>query len=506
VTVYLVGAGPGDPGLLTRRGAELLGRADVVVYDRLVDPAVLALARSDAELVDAGSPGSGRQAEINALLVARGRAGCTVVRLKGGDPFLFGRGGEEAEALVAAGVPWEAVPGVTSALAAPAAAGVPVTHRGLSSSVTVVTGHVGDATAPGVDWESLARAGGTLVVLMGMATREEIARRLVAGGRSPDTPVVVVQWATTPAQRTERTTLAGLGSVALGPPSVVVVGPVAALELAWTADRPLAGRTVVVTRPREQADRMAAALSEAGARVVELPAVQIDDPADGGAAVRRAAAGVGGYQWVAFTSANAVRRFVPLLPDARALAGVGLAAVGRSTADALAAYRLRADLVPDREGAGAPGEAPGDPAGTAGALAAAFPDPPPGGRVLFPRAEGARPTLPEGLRAKGWEVDEVVAYRTVAAPPPAAAAVDAASAADSVVFASPSAVEAYLASRDDRGELLPVPPLVACIGPTTADAARRAGLTVAVEADPPSAEGLVAALVAHASRARSATP
>lgn len=500
MTVYLVGAGPGDPGLLTRRGAELLAGADVVVYDRLVDPALLALARPGAELVDAGDRGVGRQDEINALLVDRGRAGLSVVRLKGGDPFLFGRGGEEAEALAAAGVPWEPVPGVSSALAVPAYAGVPATHRGLSSSVTVVTGHVGDPTAPGgVDWESLARAGGTIVVLMGMATREEIARRLVAAGRPPDTPVVVVQWGTTPAQRTARTTLAGLGAVDLGSPSVVVVGPVAGLDLSWTARRPLAGYTVVVTRPREQAGPTVEALTAAGARVVELPVVRIEGPADGGEALRRAAAEVAGYRWVAFTSGNAVRRFVPLLPDLRALAGVGLAAVGPSTAAALADYRLRADLVPP------PGAGPAE-AGAAQSLVAVFPGTSDGGRVLFPRAEGARRTLPEGLAAKGWEVDEVVAYRTVPAPRPPPPVVGVVSSADAVVFASPSAVEAYLGWGSDGGEGPAVPPLVVCIGPTTAAAARRAGLTVGVEAESPSPEGLVAALVTHASGARSATP
>jgi uroporphyrinogen III methyltransferase / synthase len=357
VTVYLVGAGPGDPGLLTRRGADLLARADVVVYDRLIDPALLSLARSDAVLVDAGkrpagsagggvAGGAARQDEINALLVAHGRAGRTVVRLKGGDPFLFGRGGEEAEALTRAAVAWEVVPGVTSATAVPAYAGIPVTHRGLSSSVTVVTGHVGDPSAPGgVDWESLARAGGTLVILMGMATRAEIARRLQAGGRPADTPVAVVQWGTTPSQRSVRTTLEGLESVTLGSPSVVVVGPVAALDLAWFAERPLAGTTVVVTRAREQAGTLAGAFDAAGARVVEVPVVEIADPEDGGVALRGAAAGVAGYDWVAFTSANSVHRFVPLLRDGRSLGSASLAAVGGATAGALAGYHVVADLV-----------------------------------------------------------------------------------------------------------------------------------------------------------------
>ncbi len=238
MTVYLVGAGPGDPELLTLRGARLLGRADVVVHDRLVAPELLELAPAHAVRVDVGkTPGRprrpGRQADINALLVEHGRRGATVVRLKGGDPFVFGRGGEEAEALLAAGVPFEVVPGVTAAFAAPAAAGIPVTHRGVSTSVTVVTGRVGGPSAAGgLDWASLGRAGGTLVVLMGMAERAAIAGALLAAGRPADTAVAVVHWGTTVDQQVVRTTLAGLAHVDLPAPATIVVGPVAALALA----------------------------------------------------------------------------------------------------------------------------------------------------------------------------------------------------------------------------------------------------------------------------------
>jgi uroporphyrin-III C-methyltransferase len=244
VTVYLVGAGPGDPELVTVRGAALLARADVVVYDRLIAHSLLDLAPPDAERLDVGKkPGQpSRQADINALLVEHGSQGQEVVRLKGGDPFLFGRGGEEAEALRAAGIPYEVVPGVTSAFAAPASAGIPVTHRGLSTSVTVVTGHVGDPSAPGgVDWQALARAGGTLVVMMGMADRARIAEALIEGGRPRDTPVSVVHWGTTDRQRTERTTLDGLGDVDLPAPCTIVIGPVAGLDLGSTAGRPGGG-------------------------------------------------------------------------------------------------------------------------------------------------------------------------------------------------------------------------------------------------------------------------
>ncbi|HEX3947480.1 MAG TPA: uroporphyrinogen-III synthase, partial [Acidimicrobiales bacterium] len=396
----------------------------------------------------------------------------------------FGRGGEEAEALQEAGVDWVVVPGVTSAVAVPAYAGIPVTHRGVSTSVTVVTGQVGDLTAPGgVDWEGLARAGGTLVVLMGMATREPIADRLIAAGRSPDTPVAVVEWGTTPAQRTERTTLDRLASVPFGSPSVVVIGPVAALDLASAGSRPLAGRTVVVTRPRDKAGELVAALTARGARVIGLPVIETADPEDGGAALAAAADAVAGYDWVAFSSVNAVERLMVRLRDSRALGRARVAAVATGTAAALARFGVVADLVPER--------------GTAEGLAEAFPVAPPGGRVLFPRAAVARRSLPEGLAAKGWSVDEVEAYRTVAAVPPADELAAALEEAEVVMFTSPSTVAGYLALATTGGLSLPGPPVVACIGPVTAAAARKAGLEVAVESPSPSGEALVAAVVAH---------
>jgi uroporphyrin-III C-methyltransferase len=238
VTVSLIGAGPGDPGLLTRRGAELLGRAEVVVYDRLIGHELLELAPPGAELIDVGKgPGrSSHQSDINAQLIALGRAGRHVVRLKGGDPFVFGRGGEEAEALRSAGVDYEVVPGVSSAFAVPAAAGIPVTHRGMASSVTVVTGRVGDGSAPGVDWDALGRAGGTLVVLMGMSERAGIAAALIRAGRRVDTPVAVVHWGTTGRQRVVRSTLADLDLVELPSPATIVIGAVAGLDLGSTVE------------------------------------------------------------------------------------------------------------------------------------------------------------------------------------------------------------------------------------------------------------------------------
>ena len=481
MTVYLVGAGPGDPGLLTLRGAEVLRRADVVVYDRLSVAALLDLAPAGAERVGVGKTPKGPSAsqdDINRLLVEKGRAGLEVVRLKGGDPFVFARGGEEAGALRDAGVPFEVVPGVTSAVAVAAYAGVPVTHRGLSTSFTVVTGHEDPWAATETDWAAVARVGGTIVVLMGVATRGAIAARLMEGGLSPDTPVVAVQWGTRPEQRTVRTTLAELGGADIGTPATVVIGAVAGLDLAWFEARPLFGRRIVVTRAREQASELAGRLEALGAETVEVPVIAVADPADGGAALRAAAARVGSYDWVLFTSANAVERLFGLLRDARDLGTARVAAVGPGTAGALAARHVAADLVPERF----VGEA----------LLEAMPPPPPGGgRVLLPRAAVARDVLPDGLRAVGWEVDVVEAYRTEVAEPPAAALALAAT-ADAVTFTSSSTVANYLQVAGPEG----VPPLVACIGPVTAETARCCGLQVDVVAEAHTVDGLVEALVA----------
>jgi len=483
VTVYLVGAGPGDPGLLTRRGAALLARADVVVFDRLVAPELLSMAPADALRVDVGKrPGEDvaqRQRDINALLVEHGLAGRTVVRLKGGDPFVFGRGGEEAMALRDAGVAFEVVPGVTSAFAAPAYAGVPVTHRGLATSVTVVTGNVRDPEGGGVDWGALARAGGTVVVLMGMEHRAEIAARLMAGGRAPDTPVLVVHQGSTPAQRSVRTTLAGLDAVELGPPSTIVVGEVAGLELDWFGRGPLGGDTVFVTRAATQASPLVDALAAAGAQVRDLPLIAIADPPDGGEALRRAAGAVcaGAYDWVVCTSANAVERLVGAVRDGRELGATRLAAVGPATAAAFESCHLVPDLVPAEA--------------SAEGLVRAMPDGP--GRVLYPGALTVRPTLAAGLRAKGWEVDHVAAYETVTrGPDEADTALRGALAESTVTFTSPSTVRAFV-------ERFPglVPGVVACIGPVTAEAAADAGLAVDAVADEHSAAGLVTALEAR---------
>ena len=480
MTVYLVGGGPGDPGLITVRGAEVLARADVVVYDRLSVASLLDLAPPGAERISVGkAPGRASlpQADINALLVERGKAQEVVVRLKGGDPFVFARGGEEGAALQAAGVPFEIVPGITSAVAVPAYAGVPVTYRGLASSFTIVTGQEGEAGVP-VDWEAVARVGGTVAVIMGVAKREEIARRLMAGGLPADTPVAAVTWGTRPEQRTHRTTLGRLAGAPVESPAVLVIGAVATLDFPWYEDRPLFGRRIIVTRAREQASGLVERLHALGAATVELPVIEIGEPADGGAALREAARRVGDYDWVAFTSANAVTRFFAALgevgSDTRALGGRRVAAIGPGTADALAAAGVRADLVPERF--------------VAESLLDAFPAGP--GRVLLPRAAVARDALPAGLTDRGFAVDVVEAYRT-AVGRPAPEALAAAATAHAVTFTSSSTVTNYLAVAGD----LPVPPVVACIGPVTADTARANGLTVDVVAAEHTIEGLVDALV-----------
>lgn len=495
MTVYLVGAGPGDPGLLTRRGAALLARADVVLHDRLVSPAVLDLVPPSARLIDVGKDpattagGAGRQDEIARLLVEHGRTSAVVVRLKGGDPFLFGRGGEEVEVLARAGIAWEVVPGVTSAFGVPAAAGIPVTQRGLSASVTVVTGRVGEPDGSSdPDWEALARVGGTLVILMGMTTRAAIADALVRGGRAPETPVAVIARGTTSSQRVARTTLAGLAGVDLGPPAVIVVGPVAALGVhapPFGTERPLAGRTVVVTRAGGRASDLVDALERAGATALELPLTRQVDPADGGRALRAAAADVRDNDWVVVTSVNAADRFMGALRDARDLGAVRVAAVGPATADALRRAGVEPDLVPAEH--------------SARGLVEEFPVPDPDGagsrRVLFPCADLAPETIPEGLGEKGWDVRRVEAYRTVARAAPEAALVDRVTAADALTFTATSSVQAFVALRTATGGPVTPPPHVVCIGPTTAAAARAAGLDGVHEAWGASAQGIVDELI-----------
>jgi len=487
MTVYLVGAGPGDPGLITVRGADALAHADVVVYDRLASAELLQLAPAHAELVSAAkAPGRAElsQDEINALLVARAQAGATVVRLKGGDPFVFGRGGEEAEALAAAGIVFEVVPGISSAIGAPAYAGIPVTHRGVSTHFTVVTGHE-DPTKPStdVDWGALARTGGTLVILMGAGNVGEIARQLVDNGLAPTTPVAAVRNGTRVDQETVRATLATIGDAGVRAPSAIVVGDVAALDLSWFESRPLFGRSVVVTRAREQVSGVRRRLEALGADVIELPSIAIE-PID------VVVPDLGLYTWLVFTSANGVDAFfdrglIPAQRDARALAGLHVGCIGPGTDAALRAHGVRADLVPTRP--------------IAESLLDAFPDPTARDeRVLLARAEQGRDVLPDGLAARGYVVDVLPVYRTVQAQPePDVVARVVEGRVDAITFTSSSTVTNLC---DALGALPSPQPLVVTIGPVTSETARARGLRVDAEADPHTVDGLVDALVAAVHR------
>ncbi len=479
-TVYLVGAGPGDPGLLTVRALELIARADVILHDRLIPEGALAGARADAELVFVGKRGGGEQvpqAEINRLLVERARAGKSVVRLKGGDPFVFGRGAEEALLCLEAGVPFEVVPGVTAGIAAPAYAGIPVTHRDVASAVAFVTGHEDPAKSDSaLDWPALAAFPGTLVFYMGVRALPRIAERLVAAGRPADEPVAVVERGTLPGQRTLLATLSDVAARAAGEriraPAITLVGPVARLgeELGWLERRPLHGRTVAVTRARPQASALAARLRELGAAVVEAPAIRTQ-PLD--AELPELSA----FDLLCVTSPTGVGALFERLPDARALAGLTIAAIGPGTANALAEHGIRADVVPERAVA----------EGLVEALEGRSVR-----RALIVRAREGRDVLPDALRERGVEVNVLALYETVPEPLDREAAA-AAARADYVTFTSASTVRFFLAAAGSLDG-----PRIASIGPATSAALRDAGLEPDIEADPHTPDGLIAALVADA--------
>ncbi len=493
-TVHLVGAGPGDPGLLTARALELIATADVIVHDRLIPPGALDGAREDATLLYVGKEGGGPstpQAEIDGLLVEHARAGRLVVRLKGGDPFVFGRGGEEAEVLRAAGIPFEVVPGITAGIAAPSYAGIPVTHRDRASAVALVTGHEDpDKPETALDWPALARFPGTLVFYMGVKRLPGIAAALVDGGRPPDEPAAVVERGTLPGQRTVLGTLATIAedAVAAGvrPPSITLVGPVAALRAelgSWFEARPLAGRRVAVTRARAQASGLATRLRGLGAEALETPAIRIV-PLDSGVPLDPAS-----YDLVCLTSPNGVRLLFDRLAaggrDARSLHGATVAAIGPGTARELAQRGVAADVVPERFVAEALVEA----------LAAV-----PVGRALVARARDARDVLPDALRERGAEVDVVALYETVAEPlsPDAVATT---TGADYVTFTSSSTVRFLLEAIGGAEALHPARgdgPRLVSIGPVTSATLREHGLEPHVEAARHDIDGLLAALVADA--------
>jgi uroporphyrinogen III methyltransferase/synthase len=493
--VYLIGAGPGDPGLITVRGREALMRADVVLYDRLGTEALMHLVRPDAELIDVGkAPGevAMSQDDTTALLVRLGLEGKVVARLKGGDPFVFGRGAEEAEALVAAGVPVLVVPGITSAIGAPTAAGIPVTYRGMATAFTVVTGHEDPAKdSEQNDWDLLARLPHTLIVLMGMGRLPAIAERLIAAGRPANQPAAAIQWGTTPRQRSVVATLGTLSQrvqeEGLGNPAILVFGDVVSREpgLAAAGRAPLAGRTVVVTRARAQASDLGGALEALGAAVIEMPVIRIQ-PVPTSPEITAAMAAMGHHDIVILTSPNGVDALAVLMAthgvDTRHLNPHQLfAAIGPATTQALEGIGIRADIVPERF----VGEAVLD------ALADTAVE---GKRVLIARAKHARPVIADGLRARGAIVDDVAVYETVAVRP-SDDAVDAALGADIITFTSSSTVTNTLAVLDDdqRARLIAGPRVVS-IGPITSDTARAAGLEVAMEADRSDIPGLIEAV------------
>ena len=491
--VYLVGAGPGDVGLVTLRAKECIENADVIVYDHLANPEMLGWARDDAEIIYAGKKAGEhalKQDEINQLLIEKAREGKTVVRLKGGDPFVFGRGAEEAKAIADAGIGFEVVPGITSAIAGPAYAGIPVTHRAENSHVTFFTGHEDPSKEKtAIDYAALAKLGGTQVMLMGVERIGAITREMLANGVRPDLPVALVRWATTGKQRTLIGTLENIAQRAVEAefeaPAVAVFGDVVDLrkDLKWHEDRPLSGKRVVVTRTRKQAGALTSRLRALGADVIELPTIRIEPPSDlreFGELVQDAH----GYDWIIFTSPNGVdaffEMFFKLYDDARELGPAKIAAIGPATAQRVRDFHLHVDLQPEEF--------------VAEAVVREFHRQ--GGvenlRILIARAEKARDVLPRELSRLGAIVDEGFAYRTV----PETRDITGArhrfleEGADLITFTSSSTVENFLA----LGLSWPKGMKVASIGPITSQTARDHGLKVDVEARRHDIDGLVEAI------------
>jgi uroporphyrinogen III methyltransferase / synthase len=498
--VFLVGAGPGDPGLLTLRAAAVIATADVLLYDALVSATIVDLAPPGCDRIYVGKR-AGRptipQREIEALMIAKAQSGKEVVRLKGGDPFVFGRGGEEAQALAAAGIRFEIVPGITSAIAAPAYAGIPVTHRSHNPAFTVATGHEDPGkAAPALDWTTIAARNHAVIFLMASGKLSEVAHALVEGGWPVSTPAAVVQDGTLPTQRTAVGTLETIVDVAsqarIGPPAVIVVGGVVGLreQIRWFDRTPFFGKRVLVTRPAGSAHELARALQARGAEAIAAPTIMIEPPDDLRSA-HRAVDELDRYAWVVFTSRNGVdvffERLASLGADARLLGRMKVAVIGSATAERLRHYGVRADLVP--------AEFVGEELARS-LIAAARP----GDRVLIFRAQEARDVLPKMLAEAGFETTVVAAYKSTAARDPEFPGKLARS--DAVIFTSPSTVAGFVsliggearAAEAARGKT------IACIGPITAQAAREAGLEVVVMADVFTAEGIVDALESHFAR------
>ncbi len=507
-TVYLVGAGPGDPELLTLKALRLLKGCDAVLYDHLADASLLELAPASAERLYVGKTGAhkgadARQASIHDLLIERAQAGLNVVRLKGGDPFVFGRGGEEAQALRAAGIRFEVVPGITSAIAVPAYAGIPVTHRNFNTALAIVTGHE-DPRLPSsrTNWKALASfaaAGGTLVILMGVKNLARNMDFLMGCGVDAETPVAMVRWGTRPDQRAILGTVSTIAALKdtqhLRPPAVTIVGPVASLrnELAWFDAGPLGGQRVLITRDGPKSAQMASDLRALGASPVVLPTLEVSTEGIDTAALDEALNDLGRYGWVVWTSANGVRTSLTRLfegfgADARALAGCRLACVGAATAKALADFGLKPDFVPQKA--------------TASALARQLLDEHgPSLRqkpVLALLAEAARPDLPQMLRAGEVQLDVVVPYRTAAPEQWPIKAMEALldGQLDVVTFMSPSAIRhlEHMVAPQSLSKAVG-DALVACVGPVTAQTAAAHGLAVGLVPEVHSAQGLLQSLV-----------
>lgn len=497
--VYLVGAGPGDPGLMTLRGKEVLQQAEVVIYDYLANEEFLRYAPPQAEIIYVGKKGGDHtlsQDGINALLLEKGRSKI-VVRLKGGDPFVFGRGGEEAEELVAGGIPFEIVPGVTAAVAVPAYAGIALSHRDYTASMAFITGHErDDKDKSKINWEKLATAVGTLVFFMGVKNLDEICNQLIAHGRSRKTPVAVIRWGTTP----EQTTVVGtLDSIVervkqsrVRPPAIIVIGEVVRLreKLNWYESRPLFGRRIVVTRAREQASEFKSQLAALGAQCIEFPTIEIQPPPSWGP-LDQAVRNLSDYDWIVFTSVNGVRFFMQRMRaaamDARQLKGIRLAAIGPKTAEALEGFGLLPDLVPPEYRAEA-------------ILQSLEKERLEGLRFLMPRAMVAREVLPDVLNERGARVDVVPAYQTVLPAGKSSHVLDMlkSGAIHCVTFTSSSTVSNFF-SLFERAEILPLlnNVTVACIGPVTRETAEKFGLKVDVMPSDYTIPSLIGAICSH---------
>ncbi|RJP41956.1 MAG: uroporphyrinogen-III C-methyltransferase [Desulfobacteraceae bacterium] len=498
--VYLIGAGPGDPGLLTLKGRSCIARSDVVIYDYLAAPELLAHAGPDAELIYVGKKGGDHtlpQAGINDLIVEKAGQGRIVARLKGGDPFIFGRGGEEVERLIEEGIDFEVVPGVTSAVAAPAYAGIPLTHRQFTSSVTFVTGHEDPAKeTSSINWQALAQGGGTLVFFMGVKNLTFIAERLLHYGMSRQTPAALVRWGTTPRQQTVTGTLGTIADVAadagMAPPALIVVGEVVRLreKMKWFETRPLFGKSIVVTRARAQASDLVSRLAELGAVCHEVPAIRIIPEEDYGS-MDRAISEITAYDWLIFTSVNGVDFFFKRLfyagLDVRALGRIRTAVIGPATAERLLGFGIKTDILPASFRAES-------------VIDAFKKEPMAGKRVLLPRAKEARPILPVELTRMGAVVDEIPVYRTIrdGEGDDDIVAALAAGKIDMITFTSSSTVTNFKALLpENRFRDLIQNVAIAAIGPITADTARENGFPVHVTADQYTIDGLCDAIMQY---------